>query len=250
MKGRIMVHRILLVEDNPDGAQLVLRTLSAIAEVIWAKGFSEARDHLKMGHFDLILLDVVLPDGDGYRLCSLLQEDPLYKGVPIIFLTGKNTTEDAVLGFQLGADDYVAKPFDPRELKARVEAKLKKRDVMKEQSETIRLGSLIIYKDQQRVRISEESGQMMETELTPIEFRLLLFLAKEPGRVFSREEILEAVWGRGIHVYNRSVDTHISKLRKKLGGRSDCVESVHGSGYRFVVHRPVRESSMGRALYV
>jgi DNA-binding response OmpR family regulator len=152
----------------------------------------------------------------------------------VIFLTAKNSVSDKVLGFSVGADDFISKPFDGLELKARVDSRLRKRDRERAESDILKLGDIEINKSTQKVQIFE-NGQATDIDLTPIEFKLLLFLCKEVNKVYSRDEILNSVWGESIHVYSRSVDTHISKLRKKLGSKSSYIESVHGSGYRFVV---------------
>lgn len=228
------MHSVLLVEDSSDAFHLVKRALGSSIQLEWAKSLSEASRNLQKKVFDLILLDVMLPDGDGYRLCSILQTDDHLKNVPVIFLTAKNSVSDKVLGFSVGADDFVSKPFDALELKARIDARLRKRDREKVESDMLRLGDIEINKSTQKVLVFE-NGKAIDIDLTPIEFKLLLFLSKELNKVYSRDEILNSVWGESIHVYSRSVDTHISKLRKKLGAKSDYIESVHGSGYRFVV---------------
>jgi two-component system phosphate regulon response regulator PhoB len=233
------VHNILLVEDSLDAFNLVKRALGSSAQLEWAKSLGEASRILQKKIFDLILLDVMLPDGDGYRLCSILQTDDQLKNVPVIFLTAKNSVSDKVLGFSVGAEDFISKPFDGLELKARVDSRLRKRDREKVESDILKFGDLEINKSTQRVQIYE-NGQTVQVDLTPIEFKLLLFLSKELGKVYSRDEILNSVWGESIHVYSRSVDTHISKLRKKLGTKADYVESVHGSGYRFNVDEATR----------
>jgi DNA-binding response OmpR family regulator len=228
------MHSVLLVEDSSDAFQLVKRAIGSSVTLIWAATLSEAAAALNKTVFDLILLDVMLPDGDGYRLCSMLQANDQLKNVPVIFLTAKNSTADKVLGFSVGADDFISKPFDNLELKARVEARLRKRDREKTESDVIKLGEVEINKGTQRVHVYED-GKPADVDLTPIEFKLLLFLCKDLNKAFSRDEILSSVWGDSIHVYSRSVDTHISKLRKKLGTKASYITSVHGSGYRFAV---------------
>jgi two-component system phosphate regulon response regulator PhoB len=228
------MHSILLVEDSTDAFNLVKRALGNTVQLEWAKSLAESSQILQKKFFDLILLDVMLPDGDGYRLCSILQTDDRLKSIPIIFLTAKNSVSDKVLGFSVGADDFISKPFDPLELKARIESRLRKRDREKIESDILKLGDIEINRNTQRVQVFD-AGRTLDVDLTPIEFKLLLFLCKELNKVYSRDEILNSVWGESIHVYSRSVDTHISKLRKKLGPKAHYVESVHGSGYRFIV---------------
>lgn len=236
------MHSILLVEDSVDAYNLVKRAIGGSLHLEWTKSLAEATAILQKKAFDLILLDVMLPDGDGFRLCSVLQTDDQLKNIPVIFLTAKNSVSDKVLGFSVGADDFISKPFDPLELKARVESRLRKRDRERVESDILRIGELEINKSTQKVQILE-NGQAMDVDLTPIEFKLLLFLCKEINKVYSRDEILNSVWGESIHVYARSVDTHISKLRKKLGSKAGYIESVHGSGYRFTIDDPRRANS-------
>jgi DNA-binding response OmpR family regulator len=230
------MHSILLVEDSTDSFNLVKRSLGGI-QIEWARTLADASRILQRKTFDLILLDVMLPDGDGFRLCSILQTDDKLKTIPVVFLTAKNAVSDKVLGFSVGADDFLTKPFDPLELKARVDARLRKRDREKVEADIVRLGEIEINKSTQKVHMMT-NGQNEEVDLTPIEFKLLLFLSKEVNKVHSRDEILNAVWGESIHVYSRSVDTHVSKLRKKLGDKASYIESAHGAGYRFVVPEP------------
>jgi DNA-binding response OmpR family regulator len=195
----------------------------------------------------------MLPDGDGYQLCSVLQSQQETQDIPVIFLTSKNSTSDKVLGFSVGAEDYIAKPFDPLELRARVDARFRKLQKERSRQDVTRIGGIEINKASQKASILRPSGKQ-EVDLTPIEFKLLLFLAKEPNRVFNRDDILNGVWGEEIHVFNRSVDTHISKLRKKLGEYSKCIQSVHGSGYKFNLPKIENRSelpavSAGASLY-
>ncbi len=148
-------------------------------------------------------------------------------------MTSKDSVQEKVLGFSLGAEDYIVKPFKPVELKARVEAKMRKRDRQKIQSDLLRWDGLEINKASSESGSKAKMGMTSEVHLTAIEFKLLLLLAGQAYRVFNRDEILDAVWGESLYVYPRSVDTHISKLRKKLGPLAETIESVHGSGYRF-----------------
>lgn len=224
--------KILVIEDSVDAYQLINRTFSGSAHLEWAKSQREASQLLEKKDFDLILLDVMLPDGDGFQLCSILQTHEKWNTIPIIFLTAKNALSDRILGFSVGADDFITKPFDSLELKARVEGKLRKRERSMNEADNIRIGDLEINKSSQRVFLSE-SGHARQIDLTPLEFRILVLLASRPNVVVTRNEILDSVWGENVHVYTRSVDTHVSKLRKKLGAKDYYISSVHGSGYRF-----------------
>lgn len=240
------MNKILLVEDSIDSYQLVERALGGAYEIQWAQNLHDAFQMVQGGLFDLILLDVMLPDGEGYKLCSVLQADPTLSQIPVIFLTAKNSVSDKVLGFSVGADDYIPKPFDPLELRARIEAKLRKKQKDATQSDIIRIGDIEINKSTQSVCIKDQPNNE-RIELTPIEFKILLMLTKTPGKVFSRDEILSHVWGENIHVYTRSVDTHVSKLRKKIAPFSNYIQSVHGSGYRFHIDKtdPLAKTDIG-----
>ena len=204
-----------------------------LTQLEWARTQREGAALLQKKEFDLVLLDVMLPDGDGYQLCSILQAQEKFSTTPIIFLTAKNSVPDKVMAFSVGADDFITKPFDSLELRARVESKLRKRERSLQAADVVICNGLEINKRTQKVSVNT-SGSVEELDLTPMEFRILLLLASKPNAVMSRDEILDTVWGENVHVYSRSVDTHISKLRKKLGAKGESIVSVHGSGYRLI----------------
>lgn len=228
-----MRSKILVIEDSQDAFQLVSRHLGTMAELKWAKSAREASMQLEKTEFDLILLDVHLPDGDGMQICSLITSNPSLAKTPVIMLTARNSPGDKVLGFSIGADDYITKPYEPLELRARVEARLRRKALYARESERVVAGPLEIDKQTQIATVNE-NGEDKVLDLTPIEFKILMLIARSPNVVHSRDEILNTVWGQNIHVYSRSVDTHVSKLRRKLGQYGDLVQSVHGIGYRFV----------------
>lgn len=238
-----MDQKILAIEDSPESLELIRRAIGDAYALDCARTMSEAATKINKNAYDLVLLDVMLPDGDGYRLCSLLQTDESIRKTPIIFVTAKNGLSDKVLGFQVGADDFVTKPFDPLELKARIDSKIRKRQRERREANLVRVGDLEIDKDTQKAMLLHD-GDSIELDLTPIEFKLLVNMMNEPNRVFSRDELLDVVWGKNVHVYARSVDTHVSKLRKKLGDRSDMIESVHGTGYRLVAKDVAKLSAL------
>lgn len=226
------MQKILLIDDSPEIFQIVDRFLSSTAHLTWAQDLKDAGTFIHRENFDLILLDVMLPDGDGFQFYSTIQSKGTLATTPVIFLTSKGNITEKVMGFSLGAEDYIVKPFDPLELKARVEAKLRKKNRDQLMSDILKWDGLEINKSMQRVWI-KDNGRTEEVSLTSIEMKILLLLSGHPHRVYNRDEILDAVWGRSLYVYPRSVDTHISKLRKKLGPSARFIESVHGSGYRF-----------------
>jgi two-component system phosphate regulon response regulator PhoB len=226
-----MEHAILLVEDSKEIHQMVQQAIGGpLVNFNWAKNLAEAEEFLANSHYNVVLLDIELPDGNGINLCSKIQtESP---DTAIFFLTGHDDLSEKVLGFSAGADDYITKPFNPLELKARVEAKLKKMDTLKKTSDHLTWQEIQINKSSQEVKILNE-GKLEPVDLTALEFKLLIYFANRPETVIDRETMLNDIWGEDIHVYARSVDTHVSKLRKKLGPVSHIIESVHGAGYKF-----------------
>ncbi|MCC7440477.1 MAG: response regulator transcription factor [Bdellovibrionales bacterium] len=224
--------RILLIEDAADFRTLVERTLEREFAVTSAPDLAGARKHLSEGRFDLILLDVMLPDGDGIEFCRGLQADGRHSGVPIMILTGKSDMTDKLSAFSGGADDYLVKPFHPLELKARVEARLHRARSAARGGDTVELGGLRLTVPVQRAEIKAD-GQWRDLDLTPIEFKLLLFFVRGADRSHARADLIKSVWGEGVHVISRTVDAHVSNLRKKIKGCGYAVKSVHKVGYRF-----------------
>jgi len=223
---------ILLVEDSVEIQKLVIGTLGKRVEVIPALTVAEGLSLVEKYQFSLIIIDIMLPDGDGFQLCSALQSNEKTRGIPAVFLTGKEGITDKVMAFSLGADDYIVKPFQPLEFRARIEAKLKKYRERKEDQEIIQKEDLWISVPYQKAFLIEGT-EKRDLGLTPIEFRLLLNLARRERQVFSRDQLLTAVWGDDVYITDRSIDTHISSLRKKLDKRAYYVQSVYGSGYLF-----------------
>ena len=226
---------ILLVEDSTDCQILVKETLSKVAVVRVANSLQEARTALSREKFDLIILDLSLPDGDGMEFFSQLQNASESGEAPVIFLSSQAETAMQVTAFSLGADDYIVKPLRPIEFRARVEAKLKKIANLKQSEAQVTRGDLRIELGMQRAWVataSDGNRDRRELELTGREFKLLYHLARHEGTVFSREQLIAAVWGTSIHVLDRTVDTHIYTLRKKLGDYAHYIESEVGLGYR------------------
>lgn len=225
------MNTVLLVEDSKEVFQMVSQALVApIVELNWAQNVAEAEESLKNKKFDLILLDIELPDGNGLDLCSKIQASS--PEVPIFFLTAHADLSEKVLGFSAGADDYITKPFNHLELKARVEAKLKKIEILKRTADCLKWAEIEINKSSQEVKILN-NGSFENADLTALEFKMLTYFASRFGEVIDRDTMLNDIWGEDIHIYSRSVDTHVSKLRKKLGPVSHIIESVHGAGYKF-----------------
>lgn len=242
------MNRILIVEDSMESYEIAKRALGTTLQIEWAKNVNEALRALDSRPFDLVLLDISLPDGDGFHLCSLMQTHQDLKGVAVIFLTARNSVADKVMGFSVGGDDFIGKPFDPVELKARVHAKLRRRERDRIRDQVLQVGAIEINKNMHAASFQARNGETVDLDLTPIEFKILLFLAQKADHVHSRDEVLNAVWGENVHVYSRSVDTHVSKLRKKMGETAGYLQSVHGAGYRFSVDGCYEESRHAVAL--
>jgi two-component system phosphate regulon response regulator PhoB len=177
---------------------------------------------------NLIILDLMLPQMGGKDVCRALKSNPLTQSIPILMLTAKAEEVDRVIGFELGADDYVTKPFSPRELVLRVKAVLRRKEAPQEGEKVLRIGDLLIDMDRHRVSIKDKP-----IRLTSTEFKLLFELASRRGRVQTREHLLDKVWGYTYEGYARTVDTHIRRLREKLGSFGDYIETIRGMGYRF-----------------
>ena len=222
---------ILVIEDEPDIRKNLEYNLGREGFKASSVGsLNEANEKLKSKKFDLILLDLMLPDGSGLDLCKKIKSKSETETIPIIILTAKDDEVDKVVGFELGADDYVTKPFSVRELILRVKAILKRSDTKtKEVVEVERqFGDLKIDVDSHEVHVDSQL-----IELTALEFRLLKELVDKRGRVQSRDQLLSEVWGYNAEVTTRTVDTHIKRLREKLGSMGKYVQTIRGVGYKF-----------------
>jgi DNA-binding response OmpR family regulator len=217
-----------VVEDEPGiafGLELDLKAEGY--EVEMAGDGQSALERVRQQEFDLMLLDIMLPRKDGFEVCRELRRAGV--GLPIILLTAKTQESDKVLGLECGADDYITKPFSPRELRARIKAVLRR--TAKAAGDVYRFGD---------VEVNFARGELRRAgaavEITPLEFKLLGVFIRHRGRVLNREQLLDGAWGRGVHVTDRVVDNHIVKLRKKIEpepGRPRYLVSVRGLGYRF-----------------
>ena len=222
-----------MIEDERDIIELVKYNFRK--EGFELESFSrgkEGLEHLRRSQPDLVLIDILLPDLDGFEICKRLRADDRLKSVPVIFLTAKGEEIDRVLGLEIGADDYVVKPFSPRELVARVKAVLRRQERSTEKPEVVEAGDLVLDSRTQEVRVR---GRVVD--LSTLEFRLLHFLASNPRRIFSRDRLLDAVWGHDRFVTPRTVDVHIRRLREKIESQSNkpqYLQTVRGSGYRFI----------------
>lgn len=231
--------QVLVIEDDPDLGQILTEVIEGIpAQVHLVPSMTRAREELERGRYSLVLMDILLPDGDGLKLYAQLREKGVLEETPFIFLTGRNETRDKILAFQLGAEDFLVKPIDMGELKARLESKLKKRKggTAKAAEETlIKKGDLRINTVNQKAFIECAVNDVRELPLTFSEFKLLNVLIHHEGNVMSREQLLTSVWGPNVTVVDRTVDKHISSLRQKMDPRSHYIQTVAKSGYRFAV---------------
>ncbi len=222
--------RILLIEDSPDLQAIVRLELEPEYALSVASTVKEAHDQVDRRKPDLILLDVTLPDGCGFELCEALRKKPDLRSTPIIFLTGKSEALDKKRGFQIGADDYVSKPFDPVELKARIETRLRHAAELKGAEERIVAGPLQFDRIRSRVYVAA-TGQ--DLGLTPFEYRILAFLANRKGEAFTKTDLLRHTLDANVHVNEDNIYTHISALRRKMGDYASMLESIPKLGYRF-----------------
>lgn len=227
-----MKDKILVVEDEPDILDLVSYNLKQAGfEVEPVEDGETALKRVEAKPIDLVVLDLMLPGIDGLEVCRLLKQNPEHKDLPVLMLTARAEEVDRIVGLELGADDYLVKPFSPRELVLRIRAilrRVKEGGKSEEEAEQIQAGPLLIDPVDHRILLD---GELIE--LTATEFRLLLTLARRRGRVQTREELLRVVWEYEYSGYERTVDTHIRRLREKLRSVSELVETVRGVGYRF-----------------
>ena len=222
--------KILVVDDELAALELIEFNLKAAGyEVVTAADGNEGLQKARTVLPGLILLDVMLPEIDGMEVCKILKRDPATAAIPIIMLTAKGAEIDRVLGLELGADDYVTKPFSPRELVLRVKGLLRRGRPTDEKADRIVLGDLQIDIPRHEVRI-----QGKRVELTATEFKLLTVLAQRKGRVQSRDKLLQDVWEYDNLIDTRTVDTHMRRLREKMGRAAKYLDTVRGVGYRLV----------------
>lgn len=242
MNKAVKLGKIVIVDDEPNIVEVIRLYLehAGYEPVIVYRG-GEVMQTLKLHQPDLVLLDVMLPDHSGFELCSRIRSEPgALASMPIIFLTAKGESIDKLRAFNLGIDDYIVKPFDPNELIARIKAVLRrtqqqhslgKKGPEQGKDKLLRIGSLMVDPGQYKVTLE---GRRID--LTPKEIELLCFLASNPGRVYSREDLLGYVWNFDFSGGTRTVDAHVKNLRKKLGASTDwTIQTLWGIGYSFEV---------------
>ena len=229
-----MSNKVLVIEDEPDIRKTLEYNLSREGYKVEGCGsIEEANTFLENPSYSIILLDLMLPDGSGLDLCKQIKSNPETNETPILILTAKDDEVDKVVGFELGADDYVTKPFSVRELILRVKAILKRNTKTSNSSNQTHeinrnFGSLKMNVESHEVLINDE-----EIILTALEFKLLRQLVERRGRVQTRDQLLTDVWGYSSDITTRTVDTHIKRLREKLGSIGKYVQTIRGVGYKF-----------------
>lgn len=223
--------KILIVEDERDIAELLRYNLQEAGfKTDYVRNGADALQRAVEKTPDLILLDLMLPEVDGMIVCRLLKNDPRTKNIPIVMVTAKTEEKDRVAGLELGADDYIIKPFSPREVVLRVSAVLRRIQIGKQTESTKQIETHGVTIDLDKHQVLTQSGPI---DLTATEFKLITLFAQSPGRVFTRDILMDVIWGQDYYGIDRTVDTHVSRLRRKLGEFGKHIETVHGVGYRF-----------------
>jgi DNA-binding response OmpR family regulator len=230
--------KILLIEDSKDHQTIITETLSQYSVQIAASAEDATRE-LLMAPYDLILLDIGLPGKSGLSLLSDIQSHSSTSSIPVICITGRSGITDKVTAFSLGADDYLQKPFDLMELKARVDSKLMKARRVKDSTRIIRVGNLKMDLNSHQVLILHQSGEEQEILLTQTEFKLLILFSKNPSTLFTRQQILREVWGNSVKVSDRVIDVHLCSLRKKINEAEVRIVPVTGQGYKLTNEKPM-----------
>lgn len=220
---------ILVIDDEKDLIELVRYNLEREGfDVIVATDGKSGLEIATRHKPDMIVLDLMMPGMDGLEVCRQLRNDGRTIRIPVIMLTAKAAETDRIVGLELGADDYITKPFSPRELTARVKAVLRRTAMQEQPAQIIRHGDLVID-----VSRHEVVSQNVRVSLTATEFRILQFLVSRAGRVLSRDQIIDAALGQDTAVYDRTIDVHMTAIRKKLGKSGERIETVRGFGYKF-----------------
>lgn len=222
-------HKILVVDDEQDLLEILKFNLETEGYEVATATSAEEALHLNLGDFNLLLLDVMMGGMSGFAMARKLKDNPSTAAIPIIFLTARDTENDTLTGFSLGADDYISKPFSIREVLVRVRAVLRRTaDPSTQQGNTLRYQGIEMNLDKKTVSIEGE-----DIPFTKTEFELLHLLLDERGRVFSRQELIDRVWPKDVLVLDRTVDVNITRLRKKIGPYAKCIVTRLGFGYYF-----------------
>jgi len=221
--------KILIIEDDKHISKLIKYNMEKAGYLCSAVvSGEEGLKLLEKGPCDLLILDIMLPGMDGFEICRTLKQDDKLRRLPVVILTARGEETDRIVGLELGADDYIVKPFSPRELILRIKAILRRGTIEEERKDVLRDDTLCIDMPRHKVTIHHK-----EIELAPMEFKLLATLVERRGRVQTREKLLSDVWSFDALVDTRTIDTHIKRLREKIGKYGDRIETVRGLGYRY-----------------
>ena len=221
---------ILAIDDEKDILKLIQYNLEREGyQVLTAKNGEEGLETARAKKPDLVVLDLMMPGIDGLEVCKILRSNKDTRAIPIIMLTAKSSEIDQIVGLELGASDYITKPFSVKVLSARVKNVFRNKELKKDESALLRVGDLVIDRDKRSFTIAGKP-----VSLTKLEFQMLGFLMENRGKVFSRDQLLSHVWEGEAFVVDRTVDVHMRSIRQKLGKHRDLIETVRGSGYRFV----------------
>lgn len=223
---------IYILEDSEIDRRLYRSLLESEHKLFLDDRVSGLLERVNQFKPDLIILDLNLPDGDGLTACNLISTDPVLSSIPVFIVSANNTTETRMMGLGVGANDFLVKPFDSQELRLKIQNKLRRNKAIQLNSKQIQSRNFELNLDEQRAVINI-SGQKNRLSLTGTEFRLLAYFLNNEEQVINRDRLLQNVWGADVHVTDRTVDTHVSALRKKCHPFGDCFQSVYGEGYRF-----------------
>lgn len=234
MRKKNMKVKVLVVDDEKDIVDLIKYNLEKENEFIVTTAYDgkQALELASSDKPDLILLDIMMPELNGFDVCKKLKSDNSTSKIPVVFLTAKENEIDEIVGLELGADDYIQKPISPRKVIARIKSVIRRTNMeqnsMPAYQEVIKYKNIEVDSNTHTVRISSKDVFFPKKE-----FQLLHFLLSNRGRVFSREVLLNQIWGENIYVIDRTIDVHIAKVREKLGEYSNYIETIKGLGYRF-----------------
>lgn len=228
--------KVLLVEDCQMAQTLVKACLHSICDIKTVETLKDARSAMETGNFDLLILDVQLPDGSGFDFCERYVKQERASSTPVVFLTGETHITQKVRGFELDAADYITKPIEPKEFSARIATHLRKLGMPAHTNLPYLVrGEFRIDLSNHTATISPDVGSSRDLNLTPTEFKLLVHFIRNENKLISRDELRKAAWGNKVHVTSHTVDTHLSALRKKLGPESRYLQAVIRKGYRFTI---------------
>ncbi len=222
--------RILIIDDEEDILKLLQYNLQREGYQVWcAQSGEEGFASAKAKRPDLVVLDWMLPGIDGLEVCKLIRADKDTRNIPVLMLTAKNSEVDQVVSLEIGAKDYISKPFSVKVLLARIRNIFRNQESKKEETVVLKVGELVIDKERQSFSIKGKP-----VALTKLEFKILSVLMENRGKVFSRDKLLDGAWEKEAFVTDRTVDVHVKSIRRKMGKHRDLIETVRGSGYRFV----------------